>query len=96
MTEPWPVTYSGSEGWSVLHPHLGHTWFATEPEARRYAATPLLIEAVKDGLRVMHHDDLRFWVACGYCGAEETIPDWIKHAPDCLGIAALRAAGEIV
>lgn len=90
MTKPWPITKHPG-GWSVDDGEGLSVWLAEEP-ARRYAATPLLIEAVRNACE--RH-------CCAFCGAttlsghaKHVISGAGKHAADCLGIAALRAAGE--
>lgn len=85
MTEPWPM---GEDFlcWFVDPPDAARARFATEAEAHRYAATPLLIEAVKNLLRF--RDD------CPWCRSHLLSQSVSIHEPDCLGIAALRAAGE--
>lgn len=84
MTEPWPIT-KHENGWSVADGE-GTSYWLVEAQARRYAAMPLLIEAVKNLLRF--RDD------CPWCRSHLLSQSVSIHEPDCLGIAALRAAGE--
>ncbi|MEK7424204.1 MAG: hypothetical protein AAB131_10230 [Actinomycetota bacterium] len=80
MTEPYTITASMLESdRTFVHAPAGDVMFPTLAEARRYAATPLLIEACRQVVAA------RIW-------AEDVAEDAMDAIEQC--IAALRAAGE--
>lgn len=88
MVETWPVIQPFREGypWAVDHDCESWANFDTEAAARRYAALPVLIAA----LRAACCEGA--W--CRFCEADLDEDGSIPHDDDCPGIAALKAAGE--
>lgn len=83
MAEPWPVTQhpDAPEMW-IVEDDRGKSGWLDEQAARRYAAMPVMFEAVRAAIKG------RQYLVCGVCGIYD------GHTKDCPGIAALKAAGE--
>lgn len=88
MVETWPVIppLPGGTSWAVDDGNQFWTNFDTEVEARRYAALPVLIAALREACCE------GAW--CKFCEADIDEGGSIHHDTDCPGIAALKAAGE--
>lgn len=88
MAEPWPVIQPFHDGcsWAVDDGSECWTAFSTEADARRYAALPALIAALREACCE------GAW--CRFCEADLDEDGSIPHDDDCPGIAALKAAGE--
>lgn len=85
MAEPWPVKASDiGPGWFEVTDDANFSCWPTEKLARRYAALPVLIAAIRKGL----NSNGKRYLMCGFCDVYD------GHTKDCDGIAALKAAGE--
>lgn len=89
MAEPWPVERFSASCWRVLHDSAHHDSidFWHEEHARRYAALPVLIAALREACCE------GAW--CRFCEAEIDEDGSIPHDDDCPGIAALKAARKV-
>lgn len=90
MTEPWPIVRSTLGDLKVRNSDGYNVWFPIEKAARHYAATPVMLETIRDACNSKE--------GCKFCKLAHS--QWIDgefiHLSWCPGIAALKMAGEKV
>lgn len=101
MAEPWPVKPSDiGPDWFEVTDDANFSCWPTEKLARRYAALPVLLATIRNGLS---RDSGLGYPRCAFCYGnptfvgtddEQSVLRSVAHDEDCLGIAALKAAGE--